>query len=294
MEYPPLRHLNLTCGPLAYCQSGRGDPLILIHGWRGSSSHWQETMAALADIRSVHAFDLPGHGGTPPRQRPLTTEGLASLAIDFADKAGLDRFDLVGHSFGSAVAVAIAAHWPDRVRRLVLTSLGTPRTDLERQVLNQAYAWMNLGLFWWRPWLDWSRPWAGLQQPWLDWLGGQPAVSRSIAAPFVQQWPTDDDLVSEGVREFLNTDPLSALEVAISAGSPGFHSAIKKVTAPVLLLSGDRDLLTPHSAVAALAEHLADCRLVMLENCGHMPMIEWPRPFLGKLREFLVTGEVAG
>jgi len=294
MDLIPLQRLTLPCGPLAYRQAGSGEPLLLIHGWRGSSNHWQGTLAALADMRTLYAIDLPGHGETPSRGGAITSESLARLAIDFADKAGLARFDLVGHSFGSAVAVAIAAGWPDRVRRLVLTSMGTVRDDLEHYYLTQAHSYLTMMLPWWRPWLALARPWPGHWQPWLDWLGDQPAVSQAIAGTFLRQLPDDPIVVSDGVRGFLNTDPLSALEVWIDAGSPAFLAALAKLAAPVLLLSGDRDLVMPASGVAALGERLPGSRTVLLEGCGHMPMIEWPGPFHQALREFLSEDEGAG
>ena len=294
MHITPLQRLTLPCGPLAYRQAGSGAPLILIHGWRGSSNHWQHTLSALADIRCVYAMDLPGHGATPSVGERLTTEALARLAIDFADKLGLAQFDLVGHSYGAAVAVAIAAAWPDRVRRLVLVSLGTVRDDLEHYALTQAHSYLTLVLPWWRPWLALARPWPGQWQPWLDWVGDQPAMSQAIAGGFLRQVPEGHAVVTDGVREFLNTDPLSALEVWIDAASPAFVAALAKIAAPVLLLSGDRDLVSPAAGVAALAERLGGCRMVLLPDCGHMPMIEWPEPFHRALREFLNAGEGAG
>jgi len=292
MELTPLQRTTLPCGPLAYRQTGSGTPLILIHGWRGASSHWQGTLDSLADIRSVHAIDLPGHGETPAREAQITTEGLARLVVAFADQAGLDQFDLVGHSYGAAVAVAIAAQWPGRVRRLVLSSMGTARNDLEQTALTQTHSFMNLTLPWWRPWFAMTRPWPGQWQPWVDWVGADPTMSRTIAGAALRQLPADQEIVSEGVREFLTTDPLCAMEVAIDAASPNFVTALARITAPVLLLSGDRDPIMPAEGVAALAERLADCRTVLFDDCGHMPMIEWPDHFHRELRGFLSDDEV--
>ena len=289
MEFTPLQRMTLPCGSLAYRQMGSGTPLLLIHGWRGASTHWQNTLESLADIRNVHAIDLPGHGETPPRRDQITTESLARLVIEFADRLGLDQFDLVGHSYGAAVGVAIAAQWPGRVRRLVLSSMGTARSELEQMALTQTHSFMNMTLPWWRPWFAMARPWSGQWQPWIDWLGGQPAMSQAIAGTFLRQLPADHEVVNEGVREFLKADPLSALEVAIDAASPAFAAVLAKITAPVLLLSGDRDLIMPAAGVAALAARLADCRTVLLDDCGHMPMIEWPDHFHREVREFLMT-----
>ena len=287
MESSSVDHVALPCGRLAFRRSGSGVPLLLIHGWRGSSTHWEGTLAALGDIRSVHAVDLPGHGETPPRANHLTTEGLARLLLDYADHAGLGHFDLVGHSYGAAVAVALAAQRPERVRRLVLSSLGTARTDLERHALAQTHAGLTLTMPWWRPWFALWRPWPGAWQPWIDWLSAQPEVVRALAGAFLSRVPDDHAVVSAGVREFLYADPLSAMEVAVDATSPHFQHVLAKVRAPVLLLAGDRDPIMPVDGVAALARALPDCQTVLLSDCGHMPMIEWPDQFHRELRGFL-------
>lgn len=293
MPIAPLQRVQLSCGPLACRQNGAGTPLLLIHGWRGSSSHWQHTLNSLADIRRMHAFDLPGHGGTPPRQTQLTAESLAQLSMDFADRSGLERFDLIGHSFGAAVAAVIASRWPERVRRLVMTSLGTARSPLEFDTLKQVHANMSMALPWWRPWLAMTRPWSVQSQPWIDWIVRQPGMSRSIAGPFFERLPASDAEVNEGVSEFLKTDPLSALETAISAGSPAFVDSVRGIKAPVFLISGDRDVIMPVTAVAALAEHLPNCRTLILDQCGHMPMIEQPERFQREVRRFLDETEAA-
>ena len=286
----PTQTIELSCGPVAYRRGGSGIPLILIHGWRGTSNHWQETLTSLADIREVHAFDLPGHGETPPRAAPLTPEGLAALTLEYADRAGLTHFDLVGHSFGAVVAVTVATRQPRRVRRLVLTSMGLVRDNLEHVALMNTHSAMNLALTWWRPWLGMTRSWAGTWRPWLEWIADHPALSRAIAAPYLRQWPQDEAWVREGVRDFLATDPLSALEIAVSANSARFRAALDGVSAPVLVLSGDRDPIAPLSAVAALSQRLSDCRQVSFRDCGHLPMVEWPVRFHEEVREFLVAG----
>jgi pimeloyl-ACP methyl ester carboxylesterase len=287
MDFAPVQRIALPCGPVAYRQAGTGIPLVLIHGWRGSSRYWQGTMDTFSAIRRTYALDLPGHGETPARRAPIDIESLAAMTLDLADRWGLERFDLAGHSFGGAVAIAIAARWPERVRRLAVASLGTVRNGLEQLVLGQAHAHMSQCLRLSRPSLDLGRPLHRLVQPLIDRIGADPSVSRAIAGAFVHHLPDDPDLVREGVLEFLRADPLSALEVAIAAGSPALLQALPKVTAPTLLICGDGDRIMPVSAAAALAARLPDARLETIPRCGHLPMIEHPKAYHRLLRDFL-------
>lgn len=287
--FTPVQQQTLSSGPIAYRQAGSGFPLLLVHGWGGSSRYWLDTLEAFADMRSVYALDLPGHGETPPLFDITSAERLAKLVIEFADALGLASFDLNGHSLGAAVAVYLAARWPTRVRNLVLTSLGTFRTQFERFLFGQAYIQMSLGLALWRPWLVLNRPWLALWQPWVDWMAHQPSVYRTLAGQFVHQLPADEMVVRQGVVEFLRTDRITALESAISVGDPGFAPALRQVHAPTLLVVADRDMIMPISGAQSMAELLPNCRLVQLDRCGHLPMIERPHEYHQLLREFFTA-----
>ena len=233
MDFSTLKHMTVADGRLAYRQVANGrPPLMLIHGWGGSSRHWQHTPDHLADVRALYALDLPGHGQTPARRGATGAQEQAQLVIAFADHLGLERFDLNGHSWGAAVAILVAAHWPERVARLVLTSIGTARNALEHFAMTQTYHQMTLAMAFWRPWLAMSRPWLSLSRPAIDWIGAHPAVYRAIAGQVVRNLPVDDDLVRMGVQEFLSTDPLTALECAIGAGNPAFLAALQGMNAP--------------------------------------------------------------
>ncbi len=285
--FAPPQRVMLANGPVAYRQAGSGFPLLLLHGWGGSSRYWQDTLNLFADIRCIYAPDLPGHGETPPLQDETSAERLATLVIEFADALGLEQFDLNGHSLGGAVAVYIAARRPERVRKLVITSLGTFRSSFEEMVWMQTYYQMSMGMLLWRPWLLLWRPWLQFWQPWLDWFVSRPPVYRMLASPFMHQMPVDERVLLEGALEFLRADRLTALENAISAGSPAFIPALQKVQAPALVVCGDQDLIMPTSGAETLAQHLAQSRLVEIQACGHIPMIEQSAEYHSLVRDFL-------
>lgn len=290
MDFTTRHRLTLDDGPVVYRKAADGKPpLVLIHGWGGSSGHWQHTPEHLSGVRDLYALDLPGHGETPARPGATGPETSARLVIAFADRLGLERFDLNGHSWGAAVAILIAARWPERVDRLVLTSLGTTRNALERFALTQAYHQMSLAMALWRPWLAMSRPWHALSRPAIDWFGAQPLVYRAIAGHVLHRLPEDDETVRVGVREFLSTDPLSALECAIGAGSPAFLTALETMATPTLLVNADADAVMPPSGARALAARIRNVREARLDDCGHLPMIEQPEAYHRLVREFLAA-----
>jgi pimeloyl-ACP methyl ester carboxylesterase len=294
MDFRTRHRLALADGPVVYRKVTNGNPpLLLVHGWGGSSRHWQNTPEHLSDVRDLYALDLPGHGETPVRSGATGPEALARLVIAFADGLGLDRFELNGHSWGAAVAILVAAYWPERVDRLVLTSLGTTRSALERLAVTQAYHQMSLAMSLWRPWLAMSRPWFALARPARDWIGAQPSVYRAIAGHVLHRLPEDDEMVRVGVQGFLGTDPLSALEYAIGAGSPAFPAALETMTTPTLLVNADADAVMPSSGARALAARIRNVREARLDDCGHLPMIEQPEAYHRLVRDFLTATSLA-
>ncbi len=128
---------------LHYVEGGVGAPLILIHGLGASSRWWFSMLPELtAESFRVVVPDLPGFGRSPGPARPIAEA--ARAVIDLADRLGLGRFFLCGHSLGGAIALHIAADYGRRVRRLVLiASAGIPGVGPARIVgrLMQPWSW---------------------------------------------------------------------------------------------------------------------------------------------------------
>jgi pimeloyl-ACP methyl ester carboxylesterase len=102
-----------------YEASGDGRPVVLVHGLGGSARWWRATAAELARDHRVIVPELPGFGyGRGARRFALGDA--APMLGGLLERLGHERADLVGHSFGAMVCLAVAAAEPARVRRLVL------------------------------------------------------------------------------------------------------------------------------------------------------------------------------
>lgn len=100
---------------------GAGNPLLLLNGLTRPLESWGPFTQALSG-RTVISFDAPGVGGSPTPILPLSMSMLAGFAVSVLDEAGVDRADVLGFSYGGAVAQQLAVQAPARVRRLVLAS----------------------------------------------------------------------------------------------------------------------------------------------------------------------------
>jgi pimeloyl-ACP methyl ester carboxylesterase len=266
--------LTLWGGPLFYREAadpgGPRPPLLLLHGWGGSSRYWRPTLAALGADRRVLAPDLPGFGESPPLAGPASAERLAELVIAFADAMGLEQFDLNGHSFCASVAVYVAARHPGRVRRLVLTCMSTFRDERERRVVQQVHHVLAL--------------WMALRRPWM---ARARAFYRAVGSRFFYRTPADDNLLREAVADFLKMDQRTALETAASAGEPQINPALASLSRPTLVLGARQDNIMPPPGTPEVARLVPDSQLVWIERCGHLPMIERPDVYHAALRDFL-------
>jgi pimeloyl-ACP methyl ester carboxylesterase len=108
-----LGHL-ITGGP------DDGPPVVLLHALGSSKDTWTKFTAKLR--RHTIALDLPGHGASP-HTGDYTFTAMADAVLAAIDH---DRFDLVGHSLGGAVAMHLAMRDPDRVRRMVVEDIAPP------------------------------------------------------------------------------------------------------------------------------------------------------------------------
>lgn len=285
---PPIQRLRLRHGELAYRQAGSGPPLLLLHGWGASSRYWFTTQAQLADIRACYALDLPGFGESAPLRAPGSVERLAAVVIEAADALGLAQFDLNGHSFGAWVAVYLAAHWPARVRNLVVTALGVRRSAAERAAIGLAHGPAELAVELAQPWINAWRPWLGSCKPLAEFVLGAPPVARLLAGWYLDQVPTDERLLSEGIADFVRMDLGAHLACVASIGAPELVGALRSIQAPGLFIGGERDRVAPPDDLVAAAELTPRSQTVLLEHCGHVPMIEQPAAYHAALRSFLL------
>lgn len=102
---------------------GSGRPLILLHGGMASSEVFTPSLAALTHGHQVVLVDLQGHGRTADIDRPIDLGAMAQDIAALIDHLGLERPDVVGWSLGGGVGLHLAAAYPEKVGKLVLTSV---------------------------------------------------------------------------------------------------------------------------------------------------------------------------
>ncbi len=263
-------------GAKTFCYTGGKsfDPtkptVVFIHGVLNDHSVWiLQTRYFAHHGFNVLAPDLPGHcrsEGEPPR----SVEEAADFVLALLDAAQLERAALVGHSFGSLVALEAAARAPGRVTHLVLVGVAFPMKVSAALLENSQHApgkaidMVNV----YSHSLMAPPPSALGPGTWL--YGGSRALMRRVLA--------SNPRVNVFHRGFSACDSYA-----------GGEAAIVQVQCPILFVLGKDDAMTPPKAAQGLQQKARNARSVIVAG-GHQMMTEAPDAVLFALRDFLGTG----
>ncbi len=225
-------------------RQGVGHPLLMINGIGANMEMWGPAEDVLGRGSTTIAFDCPGTGRSQTSLLPLPMPELARVVVAVLDELGHERIDVMGFSFGGALAQQLAHDAPDRVRRLALVSTGCGRGS----ELGQPSAISALS----SPLRYYSRSWYDLTNRLL----GEPESEEMDATPRLAHPPTPLGYAYQ----------LWAL--ASWSSLPWLHT----VEAPTLVVAGGRDLLVPPSNAVQLARLLPASRLHVLPDAAHLLM----------------------
>ena len=118
-------YVDTQDGQIHYGIEGSGEPMLLLHQNPRSMDEWNQVIPILTRTKKVIAIDIPGYGNsyTPPRD--YTVNDYAKAVVSLMDSLGIKRASLVGHHTGAYISCEVAAAYPERVDKIVLSGIRT-------------------------------------------------------------------------------------------------------------------------------------------------------------------------
>ena len=243
--------LNIT-----YAEAGAGTPVICVHGNFASKRWFTPQLLEPPPGARVLALDLPNFGDSEGLNGDISIETYARYLEGFGDALNLTDVTLVGHSLGGAVVQVAAARQLERYKSLVLIN---------------------------------SAPPDGLTTP-------------EESYPYLELFKTNRDLLAQSLAAVMPTVQLEYFEALVddawkmnreaftenarALDHYDVTAALGEVTAPVLVLHGERDTLITEATARRTAAAFRTARFE-LWDVGHSPHLEAPERFNALLRDFL-------
>lgn len=254
-----MRTIHANGLDIRYEAIGSGPPLVMLHGATTSGrATFAAQIPALAESFALFLPDARGHGGT----RWDAADGFPAAALvddiaGFVDALGLETFHLLGYSMGGMTALSFAARAPEQVLTLVVAGVSPdrePRASVTRRLMDPDRIERD------------DPAWAAEMTRSLDPVQG-PGAWRRLA---------------RAVADDVATQPLM---------TPG---ELRAITAPALVICGDRDPLVPVGQAWELSRQVRDGRLFVAPDSGHDVLTRRSALALEAMRGFYrSTGSVA-
>ncbi|MCD1635327.1 alpha/beta hydrolase [Martelella mediterranea] len=241
-----------------YEVSGKGDPLIVLHGAYMNIPSMGEIIPMLAETHKVYALEFQGHGRTTDIDRPITYPNLAGDVAAFMDAVGIEKADIFGYSMGAAAGLRFAIDFPERVDQLVAASVAY---DYE-----------------------------GWQPAFRDFVP-QMSVEMFLEMPFAAEYR---ELAADPDGFPALVEKLIALEHEPMA----WGEEVEALEIPVLIITGDADVATLEHSVAMfrllgggvmgdMGQPLPVSRLAVMPATSHTAVINQPALLHAFIEPFL-------
>ncbi len=252
-------------------------PLLLLHGFGASLEGWRDIQPHLARTFRLYLVDLKGSGlSSKPDDGAYSLKDQAEIVVSFIEHLHLDRFTLIGHSYGGAVALLAYLWLKDRrcaesVRSLVLIDAAA-----YLQKLPFFISFLRIPL---------------LSRILVDIMPTRWQVRTSLRRAFCEPSKVTPERIERYAR-FLDLPGarnalLETARLVVPRDSADIMGRIPEITVPTLILWGENDPFIPVASAHRLRRDIAASRLEIIRECGHIPHEEKPSETAGRILDFL-------
>ncbi|WP_194790488.1 alpha/beta fold hydrolase [Pseudomonas sp. UFMG81] len=267
------QYVQVNGDTIAYRAIGAGSPIVLANRMRGTLDTWDPLfLDSLAERHTVITFDYPGVGysnGTLPDDLGK----VASFVDDFATAIGLDRFAMLGWSWGGFTTQTLLLDQPERVTHAILVGTNPPgqgQLPIQQVFIERA-----------------MKPVNDLDDEEVLFFEPKSAFSRAAAKASRERIYSRPDVVSKipsQMEQFMVY--LKAAEV-FGEDASGRRARLTLVRTPMLVISGDNDTSTAGQNWFPLIGQLRNAQFVFYPEAGHGPQHQYPELSAQYIADFI-------
>jgi pimeloyl-ACP methyl ester carboxylesterase len=245
-----------------------GEVLLLVHGFGGDKDNWMRFSRTLTDTYRVLIPDLPGFGESNRHwDWDYSARAQATRLQEFVQVLDLERFHLAGHSMGGHIAGLFAEMSPEQVQSLALITNGGVESPAQSYVAVRAQEGELILIPRTREEFQRLLEVASYEPPFIPWPVGGLLADESIADADFKEY------VLGTLRQQGENDRLEPV--------------LPVLNIPVFVLWGRHDRLIDVSTVEVIRNLVPDATYVIMEESGHLPMVEQPDVAADHYRKFL-------
>lgn len=247
-----------------YSDEGSGTPLVFIHGFCEDGSVWDAFRKKFSGRFRVIVFDLPGYRNTPLTSEHLTIEWMADFVMAILDRESVTNPIIIGHSMGGYIMLALVEKYPSLPQKIGLFHSHCFADDEEKkQGRLKAIDFIS------------KNGTAGFADELYNNLFGEKFLRENKAAV---------DKMKAAAGKYPAETVISGLRAMLER--PDRSHVLQTCRQPVLFILGKEDKAIPYMKSLAQCGYPAIADVHILENAGHMGMIEEPEKTLGIVAEF--------
>lgn len=258
-----MEKIQLENQCIAYKDRGTGEPVMLIHGFCGSSAYFNEICPELSEKYRLLVPDLRGHGESDAPNSNYSIDQMADDMVELLDALEIDQVSVFGHSLGGYIALSMAERFPERVKAFgLIHSTAYPDSEEAKEKRLKAVSSIQS---------EGVQHFVDSLVPGLFAEGNRESMACTI-----------DKMQEIGYR----TSPQGAANTAIAMRErPDRRHVIAESAVPVLLIAGEADgVVPPERTFTADGENITQ---VLIKGAGHMSMVEAPEQLIRVISDFV-------
>ncbi|MDD3840864.1 MAG: alpha/beta hydrolase [Clostridia bacterium] len=223
-----------------YEVEGEGEDVLLLHGWGASTQAFAPVFRQLAERFRVYSLDFPGFGNTPAPDQVWGVEDYADMVVAFIKKMGINKINLIGHSFGGRVSIVLSAKYPQHINKLILVD--------------------SAGLIPKRGWRYYFKVYKFKMMKKIYTL----VHPGKDLEDFYKKYGSSDYKQTQGVMR----------KIFVKVVNQDLKGYLAKIKASTLLIWGEKDKDTPVEFGQIMEREIPDSGLVVLEDAGHYSYLD--------------------